>query len=62
MVRSERHLTSHDLLMVSGLNASFRLILSGQIGVKEIERLIQKLQLDKEILVDPGNENEEASN
>jgi hypothetical protein len=25
---------------------------SGQIGVKEIERLIQKLEIDKEILAD----------
>jgi len=32
---------------------------SGQIGVKEIERLIQKLQLDKEILADAD---EEATN
>jgi hypothetical protein len=30
----------------------FRLIVSGQIGVKEIERLIKKLELDKEILAD----------
>jgi hypothetical protein len=33
-------------------NASFRLIVSGDVGVKEIERLIAKLQLDKEILAD----------
>jgi hypothetical protein len=33
--------------------ASFRLIVSGDIGVKEIERLIAKLQLDKEILAEP---------
>lgn len=32
--------------------ASFRLILSGNIGVKEIERLIQTLKIDKEILAD----------
>lgn len=32
--------------------ASFRLIVSGAIGVKEIERLIQKLQIDKDILAD----------
>lgn len=31
---------------------SFRLIVTGQIGVKEIERLIKKLELDKEILAD----------
>jgi hypothetical protein len=33
-------------------DASFRLIVSGEIGVKEIERLIKKLDLDKEILGD----------
>jgi len=30
----------------------FRLVVSGSIGVKEIERLIQKLEIDKEILAD----------
>ena len=30
--------------------ASYRVIVSGKIGPKEIERLIAKLQLDKEIL------------
>jgi hypothetical protein len=34
-------------------DASFRLIVSGAIGVKEIERLIQKLEFDKEILAEP---------
>ena len=41
--------------MTTGLlakEASFRLIVSGKIGVKEIERLIQKLEIDKEILAD----------
>jgi hypothetical protein len=33
---------------------------SGTVGVKEIERLIKKLELDKEILAD--QENDEASN
>jgi hypothetical protein len=43
--------------------ASFRLIVSGKIGVTEIERLIQKLEIDKEILADQeGDENEEAAN
>lgn len=31
-------------------NASFKLIVSGHIGVKEIDLLIRKLQLDKEIV------------
>lgn len=30
--------------------AKFRLFVSGEIGVKEIERLIAKLEIDKEIL------------
>jgi hypothetical protein len=44
----ERELTTGLLAK----QASFRLIVSGNIGVKEIERLIKKLELDKEILAD----------
>jgi hypothetical protein len=44
----ERELTTGLLAK----DASFRLIVSGNIGVKEIERLIQKLEIDKEILAD----------
>jgi hypothetical protein len=54
----ERELTTGLLSKES----NFRLIVSGPIGVKEIERLIQKLELDKEILADPDAENEEAAN
>jgi hypothetical protein len=43
-------------------DASFRLIVSGNIGVKEIERLIQKLEIDKEILADQEPETKEAAN
>ena len=39
-------------------DASFRLIVSGNIGVKEIERLIQKLEIDKDILADQAEEAE----
>jgi hypothetical protein len=35
---------------------------SGNIGVKEIEGLIQKLEIDKEILADQDAENKEAAN
>jgi len=42
--------------------ASFRLIVTGNIGVKEIERLIQKLEIDKEILADQAPETKEAAN
>ena len=44
----ERELTTGLL----SKDANFRLVVSGPIGVKEIERLIQKLELDKEILAD----------
>jgi hypothetical protein len=32
--------------------ASFRLLVTGSVGAKEIDRLIAKLQLDKEILAE----------
>jgi len=52
----ERELTTGLL----SKDASFRLIVSGRIGVREIERLIKKLEFDKEILTDEDN-NEAAS-
>jgi hypothetical protein len=48
-MEGERELTT-GLLSKS---ASFWLIVSGDVGVKEIERPIAKLQLDKEIPADP---------
>jgi hypothetical protein len=42
-------------------DANFRLIVSGPLGVKEIERLIQKLELDKEILAEPERDDEAAN-
>ena len=45
----ERELTTGLL----SRDASFRLVVSGPVGVKEIERLIAKLELDKEILAEP---------
>jgi hypothetical protein len=56
VMAGERELTTGMLAK----DASFRLIVSGNIGVKEIERLIKKLELDKEILAD--QENDEAAN
>jgi hypothetical protein len=35
--------------------SSFRLIVAGKVGVKEIEHLIRQLELDKEILADQTN-------
>ena len=48
----ERELTTGLL----SKDASFRLIVNGPVGVREIERLIRKLELDKEILADEGQE------
>jgi hypothetical protein len=48
LMEGERELTTGLLAK----DASFRLIVSGPIGVKEIERLIKKLELDKEILAE----------
>lgn len=56
IVAGERELTTGLLAK----DASFRLVVTGKIGVKEIERLIQKLEIDKEILAD--QEDEEAAN
>ena len=51
----ERELTTGLL----SKDANFRLIVSGPLGVKEIERLIAKLELDKEILAEAdASENE----
>ncbi len=49
LMEGERELTTGLL----SKTASFRLIVSGDVGVKEIERLIAKLKLDKEILAEP---------
>jgi len=48
IAEGERELTTGLL----SKEASFRLIVTGHIGVREIERLIRKLELDKEILAD----------
>lgn len=55
IMASERELTTGLLAK----DASFRLIVTGKIGVKEIERLIQKLEIDKEILADQEGEEPE---
>lgn len=41
--------------LLSGIlstDADFEVLVSGPVGVKEIDRLIQKLELDKEILAE----------
>ena len=52
----ERELTTGLLAK----DASFRLIVTGKVGVKEIERLIKKLELDKEILAESSDEDGET--
>lgn len=47
----EHELTTGHLSM----DANFRLLISGPVGVKEIERLISKLELGKEILAEPDD-------
>ena len=49
---TERELTTGLLAR----DASFRLIVSGRIGPKEIDRLIAKLKLDRDILSEPEAE------
>jgi hypothetical protein len=52
MMDGERELTTGLL----SKDTSFRLIVNGPIGVREIERLIKKLEFDKEILADESEE------
>jgi hypothetical protein len=52
VMEGERELTTGLL----SKDASFRLIVSGPVGVREIERLIKKLELDKEILADESED------
>lgn len=48
IMENERELTTGML----SKDANFRLIVSGKIGAKEIDRLIRKLEVDKEILAE----------
>jgi hypothetical protein len=58
LMAGERELTTGLL----SKDANFRLIVSGPVGVKEIERLIRKLELDKEILAEQTSGKDEAAN
>ena len=57
IMAGERELTTGLL----SKDTNFRLIVSGPVGVKEIERLIRKLELDKEILAEQGEDDEAAN-
>jgi hypothetical protein len=50
-MEGERELTTGLL----SKDASFRLIVSGSVGEKEIDRLIAKLTIDKEILAEAAH-------
>lgn len=52
IMAGERELTTGLL----SKEANFRLLVSGVVGVREIERLIAKLELDKEILAESSDE------
>jgi hypothetical protein len=49
-MEGERELSSGML----AASTSFRLLVKGRVGAKEIERLIRKLELDRDILADEG--------
>ena len=51
-MEGERELTTGML----SKGANFRLIVSGHISAKEIDRLIKKLELDKEILAEQNDD------
>jgi hypothetical protein len=60
-VRREVKIMDGERELTTGLlskDSSFRLIVTGQIGVKEIDRLIAKLQIDKEILAEADGSTE----
>ena len=62
--RRETRVMDGERELTAGLlskDANFRLIVSGTIGVKEIERLIKKLELDKEILAEQSDDDEAAN-
>ena len=59
VVKNQVQIMAGERELTTGLlskGSSFRLIVSGPVGVKEIERLIAKLELDKEILGEADEE------
>lgn len=49
----------HERILTSGIlsrQATFRVVVSGPVGEAEIDRLLKKLEMDKEILADPDPE------
>jgi hypothetical protein len=58
LAQGERVLTTGMLAK----GATFKLIVSGHVGPRELDRLIRKLELDKEILADPFEDDDQAAN
>ncbi len=53
---TELSMSVHERVLTSGLlskQSTFRVIVSGPVGEAEIDRLLKKLEMDKEILADP---------
>ena len=53
----------HERVLISGIlskQATFRVVVSGPVGEAEIDRLLKKLEMDKEILADAASEQTEA--
>lgn len=58
----EMNLMAEERILTTGLlskDANFRLIVNGRVGVKEIDMLIRKLEIDKEILADADDAQED---
>lgn len=56
--KKERQKMQGERTLMKGIlstDADFEVLVSGPVGVKEIDRLIQKLELDKEILAERSN-------
>lgn len=54
-VQGELAMGAHERILQSGMlskQASYRVIVSGPVGTAEIDRLLKKLEMDKEILAD----------
>jgi hypothetical protein len=59
--KQEVGLMADERVLTTGLlskESSFRLIVNGRVGVKEIERLIKKLEFDKDILAEADDDEE----
>ena len=57
-MRKGTQVVENERVLADGLlsrNTTFRVIVTGVVGSKEIDRLIKKLEIDKEILSEPDH-------